>query len=373
MPLYSIQPMQPVSLFDKDDEKLFLHEGSTLDAIISEEILKSGYTITEKKPQLSRNFSLICSKNGEMTPRYFGSNYRLLSLMSKSPMNDGQSIDVFPKDLPNEIPTNELMDDIDDDSGKMNMSHEMNKKGHDPDSSLVKVQERKYSAASSDSSISEHSVTDRRSIERFVLENGKEKVRVSTRASTQKRISFWKNPKFIFGSFENLSESEDLLDLCIIEDEIPFENLQEKFFQSRGAPSSIHWRYSCKDVGEDNLELFETKNKEELFKIKKSHFCSERYIKQRRMDTKLLSLDELDSKDPVSHNIHDETIKKKTTKKILSISDFINENPYYIGTQESGWLSIQQRLSASSRSNIPYAPPNNISNELRLHTGSIGI
>jgi hypothetical protein len=85
--------------------------------------------------------------------------------------------------------------------------------------------------SSESSSISEHTVSDHRSVNRFADGEEKERARVSTRASSNELIQFWKKPKFIFGSLQNLSEDEELLDPWIIEDQLPFRKLKPKFLQ----------------------------------------------------------------------------------------------------------------------------------------------
>ena len=78
------------------------------------------------------------------------------------------------------------------------------------------------SSSNSESSISEHSVRDERSVV-----NREEAP--SSKASSGARVKFWNKPKFIFGSLENLSEKEELLDQLIIEDHLSFEGLKVKF------------------------------------------------------------------------------------------------------------------------------------------------
>ena len=93
----------------------------------------------------------------------------------------------------------------------------------------TQVQSLNYSVDSSESSISEHSIEDLRS-------RCNRLEQVSSKASSNARLKFWNRPKFIFDSFQNLSENEELLNQLIIEDQLSFQNLQSKFY--KGHPKS---------------------------------------------------------------------------------------------------------------------------------------
>ena len=78
------------------------------------------------------------------------------------------------------------------------------------------------SSSDSDSSISVHSIKDLRSIIN-IEEND------SSEASTCGRARFWEKPKFVFGSFQNLSENENIMNKMLIEDQLSFKELVSFF------------------------------------------------------------------------------------------------------------------------------------------------
>jgi hypothetical protein len=192
--------------------------------------------------------------------------------------------------------------------------------------------------SSDSSSISEHAVSDHRSVNRFMDVDEKEKARVSTRASSSEIIRFWKKPKFIFGSLQNLSEEEELLDPWIIEDELPFKKLKPKFLEiacrsrRRSRPLNRIYKY--------------------LFRSKSLDWPS---ISGGATNQSFSTLQCLEEDFESDYDFLKAALKHKLGKKQYTIEDM--ELMHRPSITEFGWLGLTQWVSVSTRS------------ELLLHTG----